>query len=167
MRLTSPDKKVLSLDDLVNLRQQIASSVQRFVLTNGCFDILHRGHIDYLWESSQLGDVLAVAINSDASVRALKGASRPINNEQDRALVVASLGFVDAVMIFPGPRLDAEIRLLRPDVYTKAGDYKVETLDQSERRALEDIGAAIHIVPYSSGYSTSASIQRLATLIDD
>lgn len=152
--------RILSLENCITLRKQLREIKQRVVLTNGCFDILHRGHIEYLQQSASLGDFLIVAINSDESVRALKGPDRPLNNEQDRAYVIASLRCVDAAFIFAGPRLANEIRALSPDIYTKAGDYTIDTLDPGERQALREIKADIRILPFMSGYSTTSLLER-------
>jgi rfaE bifunctional protein nucleotidyltransferase chain/domain len=108
--------------------------------------------------------MLVIAVNSDASVRQLKGAGRPINTEVDRAYALASLRCVDAVFIFPGPRLDREILALRPDVYTKAGDYSLETLDPGERAALEAVHAECHFLPFVQGHSTTSLIERASHL---
>jgi rfaE bifunctional protein nucleotidyltransferase chain/domain len=155
-----PTSRVLDLAGILALRQQAAAGGRRVVLTNGCFDLLHRGHIAYLHQSAALGDLLIVAVNSDASVRQLKGPDRPLNSEQDRAYALAALRCVDATFIFQGPRLDAEITAIRPDHYTKAGDYTLESLDPGERAALEAAGTAIHLLPFVQGHSTTSLIQR-------
>ncbi len=155
-----PAPQVLDLAAAVAWREAARARGQRVVLTNGVFDLLHRGHIEYLHRSAALGDLLIVAINSDESVRALKGPSRPLNAEADRAYAIASLRCVAASFVFAGPRLAAEIRALRPDVYTKAGDYTVETLDASEREALLEVGADIRIMPFVAGHSTTGLIAK-------
>ncbi|MEM8911827.1 MAG: adenylyltransferase/cytidyltransferase family protein [Planctomycetota bacterium] len=160
--MTDPHQKVMSLADLAALRQKLHSEGRSVILTNGCFDILHRGHVEYLWSSSQAGDFLMVAINSDRSVRLLKGETRPINSDHDRALLVASLGFVGATFVFAGPRLDDEIRTLRPDIYTKAGDYTVDSLDPDERQALVETGCDIRIMSFCESYSTTSIVKRMA-----
>jgi rfaE bifunctional protein nucleotidyltransferase chain/domain len=165
MKSENPAARVLNLDGIVALRASAASQGRSVVLTNGCFDLLHRGHISYLQESALAGDLLIVAINSDESVRQLKGANRPVNTEQDRAFAIASLRCVDATFIFRGPRLDAEISAIRPDHYTKAGDYTLETLDASERDALLAVGTQIHLLSYIDGHSTTSLIQRSASPI--
>ncbi|MFU8893840.1 MAG: adenylyltransferase/cytidyltransferase family protein [Luteolibacter sp.] len=157
-----PAIHVFAFADLLAYRDEAAADGKRVVLTNGCFDLLHRGHAAYLAQSAALGDLLIVAVNSDASVRELKGPQRPLNKEEDRAYVLASLRCVDAVFIFPGPRLDEEIRRLKPDIYTKAGDYTPDTLDSSERAALEAVGTDIHILPFVEGRSTTSLIDRAA-----
>jgi rfaE bifunctional protein nucleotidyltransferase chain/domain len=110
-----------------------------------------------------MGDLLIVAVNSDASVRELKGPSRPLNHEQDRAFLIASLRCVDFAFIFRGPRLDAEIATLRPDVYTKAGDYTLETMDAGERSALLAAGTEIRFMPFVAGHSTTGMLDRMAS----
>jgi rfaE bifunctional protein nucleotidyltransferase chain/domain len=162
MTSQDPASRVLDFEAALALRRQAAAEGRSVVLTNGCFDLLHRGHISYLHQSAALGDLLLVAVNSDASVRQLKGPDRPLNSEQDRAYALAALRCVDATFVFPGPRLDAEISALRPDHYTKAGDYTLETLDPGERAALEAAGTAIHLLPFVQGHSTTSLIDRAA-----
>lgn len=161
MLTKDPAIRVLTLPECIAFRASARAQGKRVVLTNGCFDILHRGHLEYLRQSAMLGDLLIVAINSDASVRALKGPGRPLNIEEDRAYAISCIRFVDAVFIFSGPRLAGEIRVLRPDIYTKAGDYTPETLDHSEFAALEEVGAQIIISPFVAGHSTTAMIERM------
>ena len=150
-----------SLDRIVQFTHEARSSGESVVLTNGCFDILHIGHLRYLQASKALGDHLIVAVNSDESVRSLKGSSRPINHQFDRASLISAFRCVDAVFIFPGPRLDKEILKLQPNLYTKAGDYTLETLDPSERNALFKVGADIRFLPFYHGYSSSSTISHL------
>jgi rfaE bifunctional protein nucleotidyltransferase chain/domain len=154
---------VLSFDEVLAHRKTAAQAGRRIVLTNGCFDLLHRGHVTYLEQSAQMGDLLIVAVNSDASVRELKGPSRPLNHEQDRAFLIASLRCVNFAFIFRGPRLDAEIAALRPDVYTKAGDYTLETMDAGERSALLAAGTEIRFMPFVAGHSTTVMLDRMAS----
>jgi rfaE bifunctional protein nucleotidyltransferase chain/domain len=160
MKSEDPSKLIYSLEELLIWRDALAREGKSVVLTNGCFDLLHRGHISYLHESAALGDRLIVAINSDQSVRELKGQGRPLNSEWDRAYAMASLRCVDAVFIFQGPRLDMEILTLKPDLYTKAGDYTIDTLDSSERTALESARTQIHIMPFVKGHSTTNLVER-------
>lgn len=160
MTTDDPSARILPLSEMVSFREQAAREGKRVVLTNGCFDLLHRGHLSYLRESANLGDLLVVAVNSDASVRALKGDGRPLNNEQDRAYALASLRSVDAVFIFPGPRLAEEIRTLRPDLYTKAGDYTLDSLEPTEKAALLECDAEIRLMPFVEGHSTTGLIER-------
>jgi rfaE bifunctional protein nucleotidyltransferase chain/domain len=108
-----------------------------------------------------LGNALIVALNADASVRALKGPRRPIQTEDERAFALGALACVDGVTIFREPRLTAEIRALRPDIYCKAGDYTLEKLDPAERAALEEVGAEIRFLPFLPGFSTTALIAKI------
>ncbi len=134
---------------------------KKLVATNGCFDLLHPGHVRYLGAARSLGDALVVGVNGDASVRELKGKDRPLNNERDRAEVLAALEDVDLVTIFPDVRATAFLEAAAPAIYVKGGDYTRETLEPNERAALEKIGADIRIIPFESGYSTSMLIERL------
>jgi D-glycero-beta-D-manno-heptose 1-phosphate adenylyltransferase len=134
---------------------------QRLVFTNGCFDILHVGHIRYLRAAKELGDILVVGLNSDDSVRQLKGPHRPINSEADRAEILAALAVVDHVVIFQEMRASRLITLLRPDLYVKGGDYSIDSLDQSELDALRSVDAKIKIVPLVPGRSTTRLIEAI------
>ncbi|MCF7729277.1 MAG: adenylyltransferase/cytidyltransferase family protein [Chthoniobacterales bacterium] len=134
---------------------------KRLVLTNGCFDLLHLGHVRYLEQARQLGDVLLIAVNSDRSVRELKGPTRPLNNEYDRAEVLAALRCVDHVTIFDSLRVSDVIQKLRPAIYAKGGDYTPETLDPEERAALKECGTVIQILPLVQDRSTTRLIERL------
>jgi len=163
--MSSPDpaSRILSLEGMVEYRAAAAREGKTVVLTNGCFDLLHRGHLSYLQESAGVGDLLVVAVNSDASVRELKGEDRPLNSEEDRAYALASLRCVDAVFVFRGPTLAEEIRAIRPDAYTKAGDYTIDSLESSEKTELLACGAEIRILPFVQGHSTTSLIKRFRT----
>ncbi|UZX01669.1 D-glycero-beta-D-manno-heptose 1-phosphate adenylyltransferase [Arthrobacter sp. CDRTa11] len=132
---------------------------QRIVLTNGCFDVLHSGHTRYLNQAKQLGDVLVVALNSDDSVRRLKGPGRPINTVADRAAVIAALSCVDYVTVFDTPTASPLISQLRPEVYAKGGDYTPEML--AETAAVEEYGGRVAILDYVAERSTTAVVQRI------
>ena len=134
---------------------------RRIVFTNGCFDLLHVGHVRYLNAAKQLGDILVIGLNSDASVRQLKGADRPINPEADRAEILAALTVVDHVVIFAEMRVARLITILQPDLYVKGGDYSVHSLDHSEVDALKSVGAEINILPLVPGRSTSRLIEAI------
>jgi D-glycero-beta-D-manno-heptose 1-phosphate adenylyltransferase len=134
---------------------------QKLVVTNGCFDLLHVGHVRYLQAARALGDALAVGVNGDQSVRELKGENRPINNERDRAEVLAALECVDFVTIFPDVRATRLLESVRPAIYAKGGDYTTATLNAEERAVLEKIGAEIRIIPFEKGYSTSGLLEKL------
>lgn len=142
-------------------RVRLRGAGKSLVLTNGVFDLLHTGHLSSLKQARQLGDALFVVINGDESVRALKGPSRPVQTEEERAYALGALSFVDGVVVFRNQRLDGEIRALRPDVYCKAGDYTLEKLDPTERGALEEVGAKIAFLPFLEGFSTTKLIARI------
>lgn len=156
--------RVLKLAELAEIAQELRASGKRVVATNGCFDLLHVGHVRYLAQARALGDALLVGINGDESVRALKGEGRPVNGEADRAEVVAALGCVDYAVIFPGKRATQFLQAARPSVYVKGGDYTPETLDAEERAALERMGSEIRILPFEEGYSTTALLTRRAKM---
>ncbi len=149
------------MEELARISQLMREKDERLVVTNGCFDLLHVGHVRYLAAARKLGDALAIGLNGDASVRALKGEDRPLNGEADRAEVLAALTCVDYVAIFPEVRATRFLAAVRPAIYVKGGDYKAETLDAEERATLEEIGAEIRILPLESGYSTSGLIERV------
>lgn len=163
MKTDDPQQRVMTLEQVLQLRETTASAGRSFVLTNGCFDLLHRGHLSYLRQSAALGDVFCVAVNSDESVRSLKGPDRPLNAEDDRAFALASLRCVDAVFVFTGPRLAHEITLLKPDIYTKAGDYTIGSLEPSEKAALLDSGTDIRFLSFLEGHSTTSLVDRMRT----
>ncbi|MEP6685874.1 MAG: adenylyltransferase/cytidyltransferase family protein [Verrucomicrobiota bacterium] len=153
--------KIVSVEALGAISSEMQAAGKKLVVTNGCFDLLHVGHVRYLQAARELGDALAVGLNGDESVRALKGKDRPLNKEQDRAEVLAALSSVDYVAIFPEVRATRFLETVGPAVYVKGGDYERETLDPEERAALEKSGAQIRILPFVEGYSTSALVERL------
>ena len=153
-------KKILSLQELAERAEELRAAERRLVLTNGCFDLLHVGHVRYLEQARELGDVLVVAVNGDKSVRALKGTGRPLNSESDRAEVVAALECVDFVTIFPALRVTRVIEAVRPGIYVKGGDYTPASLDPREVGALKAVGAEIKTLPLVAGKSTSSLIKR-------
>jgi rfaE bifunctional protein nucleotidyltransferase chain/domain len=152
--------KILTIAELAELRDRLDKGGQRLVFTNGCFDLLHVGHVRYLQAARSLGDALVVGLNGDASVRALKGPTRPINPEADRAEVLAALECVDAVAIFPDVRATEILRQVRPHVYAKGGDYSPDSLDQDEVGVLKAIGAEIQILPLVAGKSTTSLLAK-------
>ena len=153
--------KVLPADQLAVQRDLLDRQGKRLVFTNGCFDLLHVGHVRYLQGARHLGDALAVGLNADASVRALKGAGRPLNNEADRAEVLAALACVDFVVVFAEPRATRLLAEVRPHVYVKGGDYRLDTLNPEERAMLEWAGSRIEFVPLVPGRSTTRLIERM------
>jgi rfaE bifunctional protein nucleotidyltransferase chain/domain len=153
--------KIIDADELANRAKQLREAGKKLVVTNGCFDLLHVGHVRYLQGARALGDALAVGVNGDQSVRELKGAGRPLNNERERAEVLAALGCVDFVTIFQDPRATRFLEKVAPSIYAKGGDYTTETLDAEERAVLEKNGVEIRIIPFEKGYSTSRLLEKL------
>ena len=153
--------KVVPLEKLQQRVKDLRAAGKKIVATNGCFDLLHVGHVRYLNAARALGDALIVGINGDESVRELKGQGRPVNNQNERAEIVAALGCVDLVTIFPEMRATRFLELAAPDVYVKGGDYNQDTLNADEREVLQKVGAKIDIVPFEPGYSTTDLLARL------
>jgi D-beta-D-heptose 7-phosphate kinase/D-beta-D-heptose 1-phosphate adenosyltransferase len=151
--------KIKTQEDLAGLLGQEKASGKRIVFTNGCFDLLHAGHVHYLEAAKSLGDILVVAINSDRSVRALKGPFRPINSEQQRAEVVAALASVDYVTLFDEPDPYRLISVLKPKVLVKGGDWTKETT--IGRDVVEREGGEVVVIPYVEGASTTEIIDRI------
>jgi D-beta-D-heptose 7-phosphate kinase/D-beta-D-heptose 1-phosphate adenosyltransferase len=158
--------KIVSVKELGAISSDMRAAGKKLVVTNGCFDLLHVGHVRYLQAARKLGDALAVGLNGDESIRALKGKGRPLSKEQDRAEVLAALSSVDYVAIFPERRATRFLETVRPALYVKGGDYERETLDAQERAALEKSGAQIRILPFVEGYSTSRLIERLGRKVE-
>jgi rfaE bifunctional protein nucleotidyltransferase chain/domain len=154
--------KLRALEAAVARREELRAAGTLVVLTNGVFDLLHPGHLHYLRAAAEKGGALFIALNGDASVRALKGPTRPVQQAPERAHNLAALDFVDTIFVFDTPRLDREIRAIRPDVYVKAGDYTLETLDPGERAALQECGARIEFMPFLPGHSTTEIIKKMA-----
>lgn len=154
-------RKIVDLEELSDRCEKLRAAGKKLVATNGCFDLLHVGHVRYLQAARALGDFLAVGLNSDRSVRELKGRGRPIITENDRAEVLAALGCVDLVTIFPEIRATRFLVAARPAIYVKGGDYTSETLNEEERAALKQIGAEIRLIPFEAGYSTSGLIEQI------
>ena len=153
--------KVMSLEQVVVAADRLRSGGRRLVFTNGCFDLLHVGHVRYLQAARERGDALLVAVNGDVSVRELKGPERPINTESDRAEVLAALGCVDLVTLFHTPRATEVIRAVRPALYVKGGDYTVASLDPDEYGAIQEVGAEVEILALVPGKSTTAVVRKL------
>lgn len=153
--------KLKTIVELRTIVEQARLQGKRIVWTNGCFDILHAGHILYLQRARGEGDLLVVGLNSDESVRQNKGAGRPVVPEQERALILSALACVDYVTIFGEADTVSILKELRPDVYAKGGDYTLQTINQDERRVVESYGGAIAIVPGTESHSTSRLIDRI------
>lgn len=156
--------KIIPWEQVAGWRKTLRAQGRKLVVTNGCFDLLHRGHVAYLEAARALGDVLLVGINSDASVRELKGPERPVNSEADRAAVLAALQSVDAVCVFTDRTAMRFLSTVQPDIYAKGGDYTIDTINQEERRLIEQLGGQVAIVPGVPGKSTSALLEKIARL---
>ena len=156
--MKNPSETLLSLEEAVAIRKKLSGTL---AVTNGCFDLLHRGHACYLYEAAKYADELWVLLNSDRSVSALKGPERPLVSEKDRAYLLGALESVARVVIFDSPRCDRELAALAPDVYVKAGDYTLEKLDPSERAALEKNNTKIVFMPFVDGFSTTNIVEKI------
>lgn len=155
-------EKQKSREQLQAVLKRLKREGKRIVWTNGCFDILHVGHIMYLQKARDEGDIMVVGLNSDASVKGIKGPDRPVVDENDRAQVLAALECVDYIVIFDEKTPLPLLTLLQPDVYAKGGDYTVDTIDQEERVAVESYGGKIAIIPGEEGKSTTWIIDKIA-----
>jgi rfaE bifunctional protein nucleotidyltransferase chain/domain len=154
-------KKIVTTEEAGALAKAMRDSGRKLVFTNGCFDLLHVGHVRYLQAARALGDGLLVAINGDESVRALKGEGRPLTSAEDRAEVIAALESVNHVVIFPEVRATQLLEKVRPAIYVKGGDYTAESLHAEERATLERVGTEIRILPFEAGHSTSGLLEKL------
>lgn len=153
--------KIVELEQVSHHCEKLRAAGKKLVATNGCFDLLHVGHVRYLQAARALGDFLAVGLNGDRSVRELKGSGRPVTTESDRAELLAALQCVDLVTVFPRLRATQFIAAVRPTIYVKGGDYSSETLNEEERALLKDIGAEVRLIPFEKGYSTSRLIEQI------
>jgi D-beta-D-heptose 7-phosphate kinase/D-beta-D-heptose 1-phosphate adenosyltransferase len=151
--------RVVTLHEAVLWRHDLQRAGRRLVFTNGCFDLLHRGHVEYLAAARELGDALVVGVNDDDSVRRLKGPARPLVAADDRAHVLAALAAVDRVVIFAEDTPAALIAALVPDVLVKGGDYTPDTV--VGRATVEAAGGRVVLIPFRPGYSTTGTIARL------
>ena len=152
--------KIVSRESLGKILEKKRSSGKKIIFTNGCFDILHRGHIEYLASASDLGDIFIVGLNSDKSVRRLKGESRPAVDEDSRALTMASFEMVDYVVLFDEDTPSNLIRVIRPEYWVKGGDYQ-NFEELPEYRALMETGGKVKIVPLVEGYSTTDIYKKI------
>jgi rfaE bifunctional protein nucleotidyltransferase chain/domain len=158
--MTHCAQKIIPFEEARLIRS--ARPGKRIVFTNGCFDILHPGHVDYLARARDLGDLLVVGLNSDASVRRIKGKTRPVNQERDRALVLGALACVDHVIIFEEDTPYQLIQAVMPDILVKGGDWPVETI--VGRDIVEAGGGQVLSIPLLPGYSTTRIIERICSL---
>ena len=154
--------KLVTLEQAATIAAQLKSQGKNIVLTNGCFDLLHVGHIRYLEAASQEGDVLIVALNSDDSVRTLKGPSRPVMDQGERAEIISALTWVDYVLIFDEPTVDRVIERIRPSVHAKGTDYTEDSVP--ERETLARIGGRVAIVGDPKDHSTKDFLKKIREL---
>jgi D-glycero-beta-D-manno-heptose 1-phosphate adenylyltransferase len=152
-------EKLLDIAELAELVEELKNTKRKIMFTNGCFDIIHAGHVRYLQAARRLGDVLIVGLNSDSSVSLLKGPTRPINNQEDRAEVLAALSSVDYVIIFGEQTAEKLIRVIKPDIYVKGGDYVVANLPEAE--LIDKLGGEIVLIPEVQGRSSSNIINKI------
>jgi len=154
--------KLMSRSDLVRQAERWKLQDKKIIFTNGCFDILHKGHLELLSQAAALGDILVIGVNSDDSVKRLKGDERPVNDENFRALMLASLAIVDAVSIFPEDTPMELIESIVPNIIVKGGDYDPSTVVGAE--LVVKNGGEVKIIPLISGYSTSNLIRKIREL---
>jgi rfaE bifunctional protein nucleotidyltransferase chain/domain len=157
--VTFPEEKQIPFTQLEALSDKLKAEGRRIVTTNGCFDILHWGHIKYLFAARALGDVLICGVNADASVKRLKGPTRPINDQKSRALALGGLAATDYVVVFEEDTPVRFLKSVRPDIHVKGGDY--EGKDIPERVVMEVLGGEVVCIPLVEGFSTTATIERL------
>jgi rfaE bifunctional protein nucleotidyltransferase chain/domain len=160
------NSKIVSWETLGSILEEKRSAGQKIIFTNGCFDILHRGHIEYLSSASDLGDIFVVGLNSDKSVRRLKGESRPAVDEESRALTIASFEFVDYVVLFGEDTPSDLIRVIRPDYWVKGGDYQ-HYKELPEYRALMETGGKVKLISFVEGYSTTDIYKKIQGQADN
>jgi glycerol-3-phosphate cytidylyltransferase len=151
--------KIIKFNDLNELSSELKKNNKTIVLTNGCFDILHIGHLRYLKKAKELGDILIVGLNSDNSVKKLKGSLRPINNENDRAEILSYIEFIDYITIFNDETAENLIDNIKPNIYVKGGDYNINNLP--ENKILLKNKIKVIFIPFINGYSTTNIINKL------
>jgi len=157
--LKNINSKVSNLDALTSQVEQWKMAGKKVVFTNGCFDIIHRGHIEVLARTADLGDKLIIGLNSDQSIQKLKGKDRPVIDEQSRAILLAALSFVDAIVLFSEDTPLKLISALLPDVLAKGGDYEIETIVGHE--IVQKNGGKVKLVPFVDGFSSTTIIDKI------
>jgi rfaE bifunctional protein nucleotidyltransferase chain/domain len=156
--------RVVSLNEMVRIRAEMRAQGRRLVLTNGCFDLIHRGHVACLQAARAQGDALVVGLNSDASAQMIKGPGRPLVSQNDRAAILAALACVDYVILFDEPTAERLVATLQPDVYVKGGDYATQPETSKplpEADVVRAYGGNVVILPYLPGYSTTTFIETI------
>jgi len=154
--------KLITLETAVKISQALKSNGKTLVFTNGCFDLIHAGHVIYLEQAKKLGDVLMIGLNSDDSIRLNKGKQRPIISQADRITVLSAFWFVDYIIVFDDKTPVPLISAIKPDIHVKGGDYQVENLP--EYFVIQQYGGKIKIIPFVDGKSTSLIIDKIKEL---
>lgn len=152
--------KIIEFNNLDKLSNELKTNKKSIVLTNGCFDILHIGHLRYLKKAKELGDILIIGLNSDKSVKSLKGESRPLNNENDRAEMLTYIEFIDYITIFEDKTAEKLIDNIKPDIYVKGGDYNIDNLPEKDVLLKNNVKTVF--LPFVSGYSTTNIISKFS-----
>lgn len=160
MELDQIRSKIITLEDLLPEVEKIKKDSKKIVFTNGCFDIVHRGHIEYLAKASDFGDILVIGLNTDQSVKKLKGDGRPINDEFSRAILLASLQFIDYVVLFEEDTPHSLIKKIIPHVLIKGGDYKIEEIVGNE--VVFQNGGKVITIPFVTGFSSTTIINKIS-----
>ncbi len=160
--MRNPTEKIFSdIEDAIKWREDLRNVGKKLAITNGCFDIMHRGHAQYLYQAACTADAILVLINGDDSITRLKGAGRPIVNEENRTYMLASLECIDGVVVFNDKRATKFFELLKPDVYVKGADYTEETLDREEYAALKAAGAEFRFIEFVPDCSTTLLVAKI------
>jgi len=159
MNLKKIQNKILSLNDLIKKTEHYKQNNKKIVFTNGCFDILHRGHIEYLAKAADLADIMIIGLNTDKSVSRLKGESRPLQDEISRSITIAALEYVDYVILFDEETPLNLITNIKPDVLVKGSDYKIEDIVGFD--ILQEYGGEIKTIDFVKGYSTSKIVDKI------
>ncbi len=155
------NSKLKRLEELVEIRGNLRKSGKTVIWTNGCYDLMHAGHIDCFRRAKKLGDTLIIGVNSDESVRNLKGKGRPLHSQDRRAFLLSELISIDYLLICNNENMTYYLNILQPDIYTKGGDYTLETINQEERRLVEGYGGKIIIVPSIHDLPTTKIVDNL------
>lgn len=153
------NKKVITLRKATMLAKNLKSAGKKIIFTNGCFDLIHAGHVTYLEKAKKYGDVLILGLNSDASIKQIKGDQRPILGEKDRALLLSAFNFIDYIIFFNEATPIRVIKSIKPDIHIKGGDYRVK--DLPEYPIIKKYGGVIKILPYIKGCSTTSLIEKI------
>ncbi|MFH1613319.1 MAG: D-glycero-beta-D-manno-heptose 1-phosphate adenylyltransferase [bacterium] len=152
-------KKIKTLEELKNIVEKLKKNGEKIVTTNGCFDLIHPGHIKYLWQAKKYGDILIVGLNSDTSIKKIKGNQRPILKEKARSLILASLSMIDYIVIFSEVTPIKLLKTLKPNIHIKGGDYIAEKIIEYE--TVKKFGGEVKIIQFIKGYSTTNLIKKI------